>query len=230
MRHFVVMAFCVASLISVSLAQEGKSEEKKTFEATEGHKKAVAALRELGANVLEIAQNDARLDVSLHLCDKEVKDDHLALLKEFSVPVLWLNLARTKITDAGLANISGIKSLEKLHLEKTGIGDEGLKHLKNLENLTYLNLYSTQVTDAGLEHLKNLKKLRRLYLWESKVTDAGVATLQKELPDVKIIRGVEPAKKVEEPKAEEKKPEEKKEEPKKEEKKEPEKKEEEKKN
>ncbi len=138
---------------------------------------AVAAVKQLGGNVMQVAQNDPRLDVSLHLADKEVTDAALAQVAALG-DVLWLNLAGTKITNDGLAQLAGLKSLEKLHLEKTGIGDAGLEHLKGLENLVYLNLYATQVTDAGLKHLAGLKKLRRLYVWQSQVTDAGIAELK----------------------------------------------------
>ncbi len=38
---------------------------------------AVAAVKALGGNVMAIAQNDPRLDVTLHLADKDVTDEVL---------------------------------------------------------------------------------------------------------------------------------------------------------
>ncbi|MEZ6065517.1 MAG: hypothetical protein R3B90_07340 [Planctomycetaceae bacterium] len=146
----------------------------------------VKALSEAGGNVLELAQNDPRLDVSLHLASQEITNDHLTLVARLP-DVVWLNLAGTKITDDGLAAIAEMKSLEKLHLEKTGIGDAGLAHLTKLENLAYLNLYGTQVTDAGLQHLTGLTKLRRLYVWQSQVTPEGIAKLKETLPELTIV-------------------------------------------
>src|SRR5215218_5616089 len=86
---------------------------------------AVNAVKAVGGNVLAIAQNDPRLDVTLHLADKDVTD---AVLPEVAkLPsVASLNLAKSKITDGGLAAIAGMTTLEKLHLENTGIGDAGL--------------------------------------------------------------------------------------------------------
>ena len=165
---------------------------------------AVAAIKALGGNVMAIAQNDPRLDVTLHLADKDVTDAALPQVAKLT-NVVWLNLARTKITDAGLAAIRDMKTVERLHLEKTAIGDAGLEHLKGLENLVYLNLYGTPVTDAGLVHLHGLKKLKRLFVFESKVTPEGVAALQVAMPELQVIAGLEnkpaePAKPAEEKK------------------------------
>lgn len=175
---------------------------------TEAEKAAMAEVRKAGGQVMELAQNDARLDVAYHLADGKIEDAQLAPLK--NLPKLaQLNLRGKDISDAGLVYIKDSKGLVRLHLERTKVTDAGLENLKGLENLEYLNLYGTVVTDAGLKHLEGLKKLKRLYLWETKVTDGGVAALKAALPELQIVRGVEPAKPAE-AKPEEKKPEEKK--------------------
>ncbi len=175
---------------------------------TEAEKQATAAIKKLGGQVLELAQNDARLDVAFHLADGKITDAEVALVKDLP-KTANLNLRGTEVTDAGLAAVKDLKGLMRLHLEKTKITDAGLEQLKGLENLEYLNLYGTGVTDAGLKHLEGLKKLRRIYLWQTPVTDAGVAALKAAIPEIQITRGVELAKPAE-PKPEEKKPEEKK--------------------
>lgn len=177
---------------------------------TDAEKAAMAEVRKSGGQVMELAQNDARLDVAFHLADGKIEDAQLAPLK--NLPKLaQLNVRGKDITDAGLVHIKDAKGLLRLHLEKTKVTDAGLEQLKGLENLEYLNLYGTAVTDAGLKQLEGLKKLKRLYLWQTPVTDAGVAALKVALPEIQIIRGVEPPKPAE-VKPEEKKPEEKKEE------------------
>lgn len=175
---------------------------------TEAEQKATAAIKKLGGQVLELAQNDARLDVAFHLADSKIGDAELALVKDLP-KTANLNLRGTEVTDAGLAAIKDLKGLVRLHLEKTKVTDAGLEQLKGLENLEYLNLYGTTVTDAGLKHLEGLKKLRKVYLWQTPVTDAGVAALKAAIPEIQITRSVELAKPAE-PKPEEKKPEEKK--------------------
>jgi Leucine-rich repeat (LRR) protein len=154
----------------------------------EAEKKAIAKIRETGALVLEIAQNDNRLDVSYITAQSKITAEQLAPLKDLT-RLANLNLRGLEIGDDALAHIAGLKSLVKLHLEKTKITDKGLEQLKGLENLEYLNLYGTEITDAGLVHLEGLKKLKSLYLWQTKVTDEGVKKLQAALPGLKIIRG-----------------------------------------
>lgn len=205
MRKIVVAAFVLSAVTANRLPV--LAQEKVTL--TDADKKAIADVRKLGGHVMELAQNDSRLEVAFHLTDGKVTDEHLVPLKELK-PLVHLNLRGTEVTDAGLANIAGLTSLTRLHLERTKITDAGLEHLKGLTNLEYLNLYGTEVTDAGLAHLEGLKKLRRLYLWETKVTDAGVEKLKQAVPEVNIVRGLELAKPAEE-KKEEPKPEEKKE-------------------
>ena len=103
-------------------------------------------------------------------------------------PVIWVYLAKTKVTDAGLEHLKGLKQLRALYLWDTHITDAGLKHLKGFKQLQALYLNSTQVTDAGLEHLKGLKQLTILDLGHTQVTDAGVKDLQKALsPEARIV-------------------------------------------
>ena len=178
MRGFMLSAALSVSLISQARAQD----------AAEAEKKAIAKIRESGALVLEIAQNDNRLDVSYITAQGKITNEQLAPLKDLT-RLAHLNLRGLEIGDEGLVNIAAQKTLVRLHLEKTKITDKGLEQVKGLENLEYLNLYGTEITDAGLAHLTNLKKLKSLYLWQTKVTDEGVKKLQEALPGLKIVRG-----------------------------------------
>lgn len=196
----IVTVLGIVCLGMVSAAEKAARSEAETA--------AIAAIRKSGGQVMELAQNDSRLDVAFHLADGKITDEQLVPLKQLT-GLAQLNLRGRDITNDGLANLKDLKSLVKLHLEKTKITDDGLQHLKGLENLEYLNLYGTDVSDAGLKHLEGLKKLRKLYLWQTKVTDAGVATLKGAIPEIQIVRGVE-LPKPEPKKEEEKKPEEKK--------------------
>ncbi|MFO0918004.1 MAG: hypothetical protein U0872_06765 [Planctomycetaceae bacterium] len=190
------------AILGLSLMAHGLSAEDKP-QPTEAEKQAIAAIKKLGGNVMEIAQNDARLDVAFHLADSKIGDEQLALVKNLPRTTI-LNLRGTDITDAGLANLKDLKGLTKLHLEKTKITDAGLEHLKGLENLEYLNLYGTQVTDAGLKQLEGLKKLKKLYPYGKRPSPTPASpALKATLP-----RALELPKP--EPKPEEKKPEEKK--------------------
>jgi len=189
-----LMSLALAALLlslplSVESAENGdQPADGVKLPTSPAEEKAISQLRELGVLVLEVAQNDNRLDLGFHLTsESEIKDEHLAPLKDIQ-RARTVNLRGTGVTDAGLVHLKDLPHLERLHLEKTKITDEGLKHLQGLDSLKYLNLYGTAVTDAGLEELKGLKNLEQLYLFQTKVTDAGVDKLQKALPEVKVVR------------------------------------------
>lgn len=177
MRSILFSAVLCGTVLSQAQAQDAEAE-----------KKAIARIRETGALVLEIAQNDNRLDVSYITAQGKLKSEQLAPLKDLT-RLAHLNLRGLEIGDEALAFIAGQKTLVRLHLEKTKITDKGLEQLKGLENLEYLNLYGTEIGDPGLANLAGLKKLKSLYLWQTKVTDDGVKKLQEALPGLKIVRG-----------------------------------------
>src|SRR6478672_6707576 len=107
------------ALFGIGVAAHGLAAEDKPM-PTEAEKAAIAEIKKLGGNVLEIAQNDPRLDVAFHLADTKINDTHLAIVKNLPKTAI-LNLRGTEITDAGLANLKDLKGLTKLYLEKTKI-------------------------------------------------------------------------------------------------------------
>jgi mono/diheme cytochrome c family protein len=172
--------------VSVASAGPKKIDLPQVAAADNG---ALEKVRGAGALAMPLAQGVNLLDVSFQSAADKTNDADLALLAPVAQQVYSLNLANSKVTDAGLAQLGGLTNLRKLHLEKTGITDAGLAHLKGLANLEYLNLYGTQVTDAGLANLEGLKNLRSLYVWQSKVTDGGVDKLKKAIPEARIDNG-----------------------------------------
>jgi hypothetical protein len=152
---------------------------------------ALEKLNQAGAVAMALASNTNLVSVNFSMAGPKVTDAQLDLLKPVAEQTFWLNLGGTAVTDAGLAQLAGLKNLQRLHLEKTAITDVGLAHLKGLAELRYLNLYGSKVTDKGLEHLKGLKKLQNLYVWQTAVTEEGAKALSASLTGVNINRGVE---------------------------------------
>jgi hypothetical protein len=107
-------------------------------------------------------------------------------MKATDNPIVSVDLGKTKVTDAGLKDLAGLKQLQWLNLTKTQVTDAGLKHLAGLKQLRELDLRNIKVTDAGLKHLAGLKQLRLLLLTNTKVTDKGIADLKKALPNLVI--------------------------------------------
>jgi hypothetical protein len=178
----------------------GQDKETPKKERTPAELKALERIRQLGGLALELAQSDPRLEVSFQQVDGKLTDEHFLLLKDLK-DLVYLNLRGKEVTDAQLAHLAGLTSLMRLHLERTKITDQGTPALKGLVNLEYLNLYGTDIGDASLINLERMNKLKHLYLWQTKVTDGGVARLQKALPQLDIVRGLDLSK------VEEKKPE-----------------------
>jgi serine/threonine protein kinase/WD40 repeat protein/Leucine-rich repeat (LRR) protein len=88
-----------------------------------------------------------------------------------------LTLQGPGITDAGLVHLKSIPTLQNLALSRTGISDAGLAHLAGLTNMLGLYLNNTPIGDGGLAHLAKLNKLATLTLGNTKVTDAGLPHL-----------------------------------------------------
>ena len=123
--------------------------EPKLPEVPPADAKALAALEKLGILAMPIAQNTNALYLNASYVGEKFGDEQAKKLAGVSGQLLWLNLARTKVADAGLAEVAKSGQLTRLHLENTGITDAGLAHVAKLTNLEYLNLYGTKVTNAG---------------------------------------------------------------------------------
>lgn len=136
---------------------------------------------------------------TLAISATRVVDADLAAIRNTFPKLQSLDLAKLPITDAGLANLSGWKTLAVLDLSHTGITDAGLTSLKEVpltqltldhtlagdeaiqalrgSSVEHLSLARTQVTDAGIAELRHLPKLMSLNLQATNVTDAGLAHL-----------------------------------------------------
>lgn len=140
---------------------------------------ALEKIRNAGILAMPISQNTNAIYVNASYLGKKFTDDKLNLLIPISNQLLWLNLARTGITDKGTPLIAKNKLLTRLHLENTSISDSSTNHLSNLSDLEYLNLYGTKISDASISNLKKLKKLKKIFLWQTKMTTDGAIALKK---------------------------------------------------
>ena len=187
----LALAMSFVSLVALAGAQEEQLPTAPPADAA-----AIQKINALGGGAMPLAANTNLISVNFSLAGAKIDDAALESLKGVSEQLVWLNLANTSVTDAGMKGLAGFKNLRRLHLEKTAVGDEGVASVKGLGELTYLNLYSTKVTDKGLAALAGLKKLKNVYLWQTAVTDGGAAELAKALPGLYINRGIDPPAKV----------------------------------
>jgi hypothetical protein len=129
----------------------------------------------------ELTNADLEKVTGLNLSFTKITD---AGLKEVSKlkQLTFLGLGKTNITDEGLKDVAKLQKLKILNLSVNKITDAGLKEVGKFQNLTHLFLADTQITAVGLEDVAKLQKLRNLRLTDTQITDAGlkdVAKLQK---------------------------------------------------
>ncbi len=90
-----------------------------------------------------------------------------------------------RTTNAEIAKLAGLTSLETLDLNDINVTDADLVHLAQLVELKYLNLRdSPGFTGSGLAHLGGMKQLRALDLGWTAVNDLSA------LPDFPLLRAL----------------------------------------
>lgn len=107
----------------------------------------------------------------LTLTGRYITDARLAAVAE----VHWLkrlnlgdDIHATKITDAGLAYLRGLTSLETLVIKGGKLSDAGMAHIGKLGSLRSLELSHIPITEAGVKKLVRLRGLRKLDIYSTK--------------------------------------------------------------
>lgn len=114
----------------------------------------------------------------LSLENSQVTGKKFKILKK--LPLVDLNLRKTKITDQDLVEIGKLEDLEILKLGKTEIGDLGIKNLAGLYKLREIDLEATRVTDEGLKTLSKFPNLNAIDVRECQsITGVGLQALSK---------------------------------------------------
>lgn len=174
---------------SDDLAMPPVSDEERAIEES-----AMSKIGARGGLALRVAANTTAIEANFSLLGAGAGDADLALLSGLEKDLVWLNLSRTAITDAGAAGLSKFKELRRLNLSNTKITDAALPALTGLERLEYLNLYGTAVTDAGIASLAALPRLRDVFVWQTAVSEDGAKALAAARAGINVDRGVyEPA-------------------------------------
>jgi hypothetical protein len=173
-------------------------------------------------SVMPVSAEDDRLRVNVINAAKDFGDDQLKMLEPVAERIVWLDLARSQVTDAGMKTVRLMRDLERLHLENTAVTDQGVAELASLANLEYINLYGTKVGNGIFETFAKLPNLKKAYVWQTSVDPAEAKAFERSV-NLEINTGVDlpapppapapqeikgaPAEKPAEKKPEEKKPE-----------------------
>ncbi len=137
---------------------------------------------------LESLQDLGKLRV-LQLPGTAITDRGLQTIASQWPDLVELRVGRTRVTDAGLRHLSGMKHLQALGLLNDNVTDDGLLVLSGLPELNDLYLSGTKITDRGLWQLSHLR-LKEIRLGDTAITDAGLEFLRA-MPLVYIDIGIE---------------------------------------
>ena len=181
---------CAICLIVAALLA-GCNRQENTIRSLGGHAEpyhvdACLCLRAVFPEATdEILQRVAALDdvIELNLAGSAVSDKGLSFLVKME-NLHILNLARTRLTDAGTEHLkrlgqvrAGPACIMSLILDDTAVTDAGVGVLAAMPNLGELSLARTKITDRSLCCLKSVTSLTRLNLDETAITDEGLAFL-----------------------------------------------------
>jgi HEAT repeat protein len=139
---------------------------------------AIDRIERRGARVTIDPNRPGKPAVAVEFWEEMASDDDLAPLED--LPQLErVSLAKTGVTDEGLAHLAALRQLQSLSLaDDHEITDEGLAHLKGSTQLRSLDLSRTRVNGEGFKSLEGMSRLRRLKLDQTRVTDIGLKHLR----------------------------------------------------
>jgi hypothetical protein len=121
----------------------------------------------------------------IDLSYSDVTDAGLAQLKDMnSLQEMYLD--NTRITDKAMAHLPELPHLRLLSMVETKIGDDGLRQLAGAASLEELDLNSTKVTDSGLVHLRQMSRLEWVGLFGTAISVEAVQQLKRDMPDLRI--------------------------------------------
>jgi uncharacterized membrane protein len=133
----------------------------------------IAALEtQLGVRLVPRSQNPHDgLILRTVSAPERCNDAVLVALRPVADLIIDAELARTKVSDAGLPTLGTFVNLRSVDLSYTAVTSRGLAPLGNLDKLESLNLTATDVDDQGVLPFRRKPGLRHLYLFATKSSE-----------------------------------------------------------
>ena len=148
----------------------------------------IAALKKINVAVVPLATGSHFLELNM-VNVPSFGDKDAPLLQKISPQVMWLVLADTKITDAGMEPLKSCSSITRLNIKNTAITNASISLIGQFKKLEYLNIVGTKIDDAGLLALTPSTTLKKIFCWQSGITTNGVMAFQKKHPNIEIDFG-----------------------------------------
>ncbi|HKK17666.1 MAG TPA: c-type cytochrome domain-containing protein [Opitutales bacterium] len=175
---------------SVHALVPSAEKEKEVF-VPEGelNLQVIQELRDQLLTVQRIQQGEDQLWINFSAIATTAGDEFVQQLRPLANFIVWLDLARTQITDASMSTVALMQNLEELNLNSCQITDEGVKQLQGLDNLKDLNLTQTAVSEASLPTLIQLEALETVHLFGTQWTPEGAEVFRRIRPDITVNFG-----------------------------------------
>ena len=148
----------------------------------------IAALKKINVAVVPLSSSTHFLELNM-VNAPSFGDKDAPLLQKISPQVMWLVLADTKITDAGLELLKSCSNITRLNLKNTSITNASISLIGQFKKLEYLNIVGTKIDDAGLLSLTPAPTLKKIFCWRSGITTNGLMAFQKKYPSIEIDFG-----------------------------------------
>ncbi|MCA9246515.1 MAG: hypothetical protein KDA42_05350 [Planctomycetales bacterium] len=104
----------------------------------------------------------------------------MSLIKDFyGLESLEVIRPASQITDAGLAIVAKIPSVQAIRIEGTRLTDTSLAHLARLTDLKQVALIDTGLTDASFRSFASLRSLEAVRISEPKFNGSGLSHLRQ---------------------------------------------------
>jgi uncharacterized membrane protein len=149
---------------------------------------ALAELKKRGIIALPVSAGSNYLSISF-VNKRTATTNDLTYLSKLKEQIVWLNMARTTISDTAMTLVAKLSALRRVNLEHTPITDKGLQELSTLPHLQYLNLVGTKITDKGLAEISEFKDLRELFIYQTAVSPVAISNLKTTSPDIEVDTG-----------------------------------------
>ncbi|HMV11138.1 MAG TPA: FN3 associated domain-containing protein [Cyclobacteriaceae bacterium] len=169
------------SKLIASSQQNERHEAKYHFDFVSSEK--IQALNNPYRAVFQIAQNEPALQADFFV-RQAFEKENLAELSSVSKQVVAINLSKMPVKDEDLALLKDFENLEILNLNQTDITGSGLSNLRSLEHLESLSLSGTKVTINTIDAIKSIRNLKKVFIWNTGITSAEAEQLKKKYPEI----------------------------------------------
>lgn len=148
----------------------------------------MTALKKINVSVVPLSSSTHFLELNM-VNAPSFGDKDASLLQKIAPQVMWLVLADTKITDAGLESLNSCSNITRLNLKNTVITNASISLIGQFKKLEYLNIVGTKIDDAGLLNLIPASTLKKIFCWRSGITTNGLMAFQQKYPNIEIDFG-----------------------------------------